>query len=826
MKDLELVEEDFENSVTSSMHQEFGSGVQYHQENSKRRISAAAAASSSPSSLQAPMFVEIVEQPASKGLRFRYECEGRSAGSIPGVHSTCDNKTFPTIKVQGYKGRAVVVVSCVSVDTPYRPHPHSLIGKEGCKKGVCTLEIDPSSMTCGFPSLGIQCVKRKEIEAALTLRQQIRVDPFQTGFAHKDNIQSIDLNSVRLCFQVFLEGSEKGAFTYALRPVVSDPIFDKKSRSDLTICRMTECSASVSGGKEIMLFCDKVNKDDIQVQFFEESGSTVVWKAMGDFQATDVHKQYGICLKTPKYKNLEVTEAVKAFIQLYRPSDGVTSQPRNFYFTPLDGPIHGAKRFKTENLSEMLLDTSCMQLFTQQHQQPLLMPAAINSGVAPAPQQTIQMGQPTFQQLFQNTSLAAAGLAPVPASTAAAAAADSLPTPPTTAQPIVHFPNTTSVNVAAQLQMNPATNVLQLQQQQQQLKQQPSVPEPAAPSTPEVARAFVAMPKPADMLLTPPEESANRKVNLKRQSPSQVPSQSAAAAAATSIPSTPVSFICPASAPSCEQPPAIEIKEEVEEVSQHNEEDNLSNNQNAAAVDLDLSTDLPTDGKEFDIGELYDDVMQCVYDDVASTGGDLGQIFSGNDEPPAPPERIRTANGNATTVGMEGVAASGGGGGGMSLERPLPQKPPKSHSVIAKFTGGAKKGKGKKGGKEEAAVSTAVAAMAAAPSNEAMTSASNNPNKTVETTNNKKNASLFARFFNRSKSHEDANSKIATTSLDSKSKQIVEEDMQQQPPCVPEHKTAAAVTITAQIDPPATNEDSIDLFDIIDKDVLDAATKD
>ena len=47
------------------------------------------------------------------------------------------------------------------------------------------------------------------------------------GFAHKDNQQSIDLNCVRLCFQVFLEGTEKGAFTFALRPVVSDPIYDK-----------------------------------------------------------------------------------------------------------------------------------------------------------------------------------------------------------------------------------------------------------------------------------------------------------------------------------------------------------------------------------------------------------------------------------------------------------------------------------------------------------------------------------------------------------------------------------------------------------------------
>lgn len=44
-------------------------------------------------------WVEIVEQPKQRGLRFRYQCEGRSAGSIPGEHSTNEKKTFPTIKV-------------------------------------------------------------------------------------------------------------------------------------------------------------------------------------------------------------------------------------------------------------------------------------------------------------------------------------------------------------------------------------------------------------------------------------------------------------------------------------------------------------------------------------------------------------------------------------------------------------------------------------------------------------------------------------------------------------------------------------------------------
>lgn len=124
-------------------------------------------------------YVTVVEQPASKGLRFRYECEGRSAGSIPGQSSTLETRTFPTIQVTGYSGRAVVVVSCVTNEAPYRPHPHNLVGKEGCKKGVCTMELD-QSMSCSFPNLGIQCVKKKDIDDSLTLRQQIRVDPFQS----------------------------------------------------------------------------------------------------------------------------------------------------------------------------------------------------------------------------------------------------------------------------------------------------------------------------------------------------------------------------------------------------------------------------------------------------------------------------------------------------------------------------------------------------------------------------------------------------------------------------------------------------------------------
>ncbi|KAG7213837.1 hypothetical protein KM043_003050 [Ampulex compressa] len=280
-------------------------------------------------------YVEIVEQPASKALRFRYECEGRSAGSIPGVNSTPENKTFPSVRIVGYKGRAVVVVSCVTKDLPHRPHPHNLVGKEGCKQGICTVGISSENMMVTFANLGIQCVKKKDIEDALRVREENRVDPFRTGFEHKRHPTSIDLNAVRLCFQVFIEGSQKGKCNVPLPPVVSDPIFDKKAMSDLVICKLSHCSASVAGGMEMILLCEKVAKEDIQVRFFEEKDGQILWEGFADFQPTHVHKQTAIAFRTPSYRVQQIEQPVQVYIQLKRPSDGATSEPLPFQMLPL-----------------------------------------------------------------------------------------------------------------------------------------------------------------------------------------------------------------------------------------------------------------------------------------------------------------------------------------------------------------------------------------------------------------------------------------------------------------------------------------------------------
>ncbi|XP_008556434.1 embryonic polarity protein dorsal isoform X3 [Microplitis demolitor] len=314
-------------------------------------------------------YVEIVEQPASKALRFRYECEGRSAGSIPGVNSSPENKTFPSIRIVGYKGRAVVVVSCVTKDPPYRPHPHNLVGKEACRRGVCTLEISSENMTVTFANLGIQCVKKKDIEEALRVREEIRVDPFRTGFEHKRQPASIDLNAVRLCFQVFLEGTDKGKFTVPLTPIVSDPIYDKKAMSDLVICKLSHYSAPVAGGMEMILLCEKVAKEDIQIRFFEERDGQFVWEGFGDFQPSHVHKQVAIAFRTPTYRIQQVEHPVQIYVQLRRPSDNATSEALPFQFLPLgaDDPDYLKRKRKKLNNSPSSLVVRHVQAESDQH---------------------------------------------------------------------------------------------------------------------------------------------------------------------------------------------------------------------------------------------------------------------------------------------------------------------------------------------------------------------------------------------------------------------------------------------------------------------------
>lgn len=158
---------------------------QQPQQTPSQNVSSRSKVPSESAAMRQKAYIRILEQPASKALRFRYECEGRSAGSIPGVNSTADNKTFPTVEIVGYKGKAILVASCVTkeaINGRYRPHPHNLVGKDNCKKGVCTVQVNPGTMAVTFNNLGIQCVKKKDIEHHLRMREEIRVDPYLSEY--------------------------------------------------------------------------------------------------------------------------------------------------------------------------------------------------------------------------------------------------------------------------------------------------------------------------------------------------------------------------------------------------------------------------------------------------------------------------------------------------------------------------------------------------------------------------------------------------------------------------------------------------------------------
>ncbi|XP_041799441.1 nuclear factor NF-kappa-B p105 subunit [Chelmon rostratus] len=325
-------------------------------------------------------FLHIVEQPKQRGFRFRYGCEGPSHGGLPGASSEKNRKTYPTVKVSNYQGPARVVVQLVTALTPLTQlHAHSLVGKQ-CDKGICIVDLHPKDSNISFPNLGILHVTKKNVAKTLeermieavrmgyncgisihpeidALQGEVRVprdlsDHQRSLISSAASLQAkeMDLSVVRLMFTAFLPDSD-GGFSRRLEPVVSEPIYDSKApnASNLKIVRMDRTAGCVSGGEEVYLLCDKVQKDDILVRFYEEDDSGLTWEALGDFSPTDVHRQFAIVFKTPKYRDQNLQKPTSVFVQLKRRSDNETSEPKPFTYHPqiIDKEEVQRKRQKT-----------------------------------------------------------------------------------------------------------------------------------------------------------------------------------------------------------------------------------------------------------------------------------------------------------------------------------------------------------------------------------------------------------------------------------------------------------------------------------------------
>ena len=68
----------------------------------------------------------------------------------------------------------------------------------------------------------------------------------------------------------------------------------------------------------------------LKVRFSDGLG----WEGWAEFNPAEVHKQYGIAFKTPKYRDGNIKDMVKVFLELYKPSDESVSEPLDFFFVP------------------------------------------------------------------------------------------------------------------------------------------------------------------------------------------------------------------------------------------------------------------------------------------------------------------------------------------------------------------------------------------------------------------------------------------------------------------------------------------------------------
>lgn len=114
---------------------------------------------------------------------------------------------------------------------------------------------------------------------------------------------------------------------------------------------MDKQSGSVVGNEEVFILCEKVNKKEIKVRFFEmDSDGNQVWESFGSFSESDVHHQVAIVFRTPAYLDENISHAVTTFLQLYRPKDGEYSEAKPFVFLPKgvsghSGSINGSSGF-------------------------------------------------------------------------------------------------------------------------------------------------------------------------------------------------------------------------------------------------------------------------------------------------------------------------------------------------------------------------------------------------------------------------------------------------------------------------------------------------
>ncbi|XP_022255598.1 nuclear factor NF-kappa-B p100 subunit-like isoform X2 [Limulus polyphemus] len=314
-----------------------------------------------PACLDHP-YLRILEQPTNR-IRYRYKSEKGSHGGLTGKFSSSSKKTYPTVKLENYQpqnNQVFIKAALYSVDDQQKPHVHKLMGKH-CQDGVCTVIVG-EDMVASFQNLGILFVGKKEVPDILYKKrledQHLLSCLMQNGSLHiteadknqlkkeaEQEAKNMDLNRVKIRFEAF--ALSQGHLYPICDAVFSNIIANQKCPDvgELKIVKMDKCSGVCTGSDEVFLLCEKVNKKDVKVIFFEEDENGMVqWQDFGSFTEADVHHQVAIVFKTPPYRDLMIKQPVKVKLQLYRYRDGECSKPKDFVYFPIDHDRDGIER--------------------------------------------------------------------------------------------------------------------------------------------------------------------------------------------------------------------------------------------------------------------------------------------------------------------------------------------------------------------------------------------------------------------------------------------------------------------------------------------------
>ncbi|XP_067938671.1 proto-oncogene c-Rel-like [Watersipora subatra] len=272
-------------------------------------------------------YLEIITQPTSS-LRFRYKSEAGKS-TITGA----DKSPCPVLKVHTFRGDAKLFASVVTVpddaERP-KPHPHQLAGPStGYGFYSRDVLITDNDDTIKLENLALVAIPNKEAKESLEQRENKRIDPYRTGFEHKERPSSIDRNYVQLCFQLAVR--IPGYSPQQLEPVCSNPILNTNKKGDLEIVKFFPESGPTAGGKMIILVNGVNKKEDVGDIIFTDQKRN--WKAKGRFKPKHIHEMAAIMLFYPEYNPKKFSEPAREVNLVLETRRGQTPPVKFFYLS-------------------------------------------------------------------------------------------------------------------------------------------------------------------------------------------------------------------------------------------------------------------------------------------------------------------------------------------------------------------------------------------------------------------------------------------------------------------------------------------------------------